>query len=250
MNFKMFFGGISCFFVGVVRFYSDIKLVKYAVIPFVLMAGCLCLLFALAVGMASRMGHVIEEWVSSLPNWISWAASVVSAAAVGGAAILSFVAAVLIMLVFYETFAGPFFDSLIRHYEKKYYRIDFEDVPFKRSLRFLWESCCYSFNTLLISFFFLIIAFLVPFAGPCLLGIVAGYRLGVTYMLPSGFLKNLSLREQIALLAGKKSGVYGFGMTVYILFLLPPFISIFLLPGIILGGTELLHLIEDHSQES
>ena len=87
----------------------------------------------------------------------------------------------------------------------------------------------------------------MPVAGPCLLGIVAGYRLGVTYMLPTGFLKNKTVEEQLALLAGKKSMVSGFGITVYLLFLLPPFISIFLLPGILLGGTELLHLMEDDS---
>ena len=95
-----------------------------------------------------------------------------------------------------------------------------------------------------------LIALIVPVAGPCLLGIVAGYRLGVTYMLPAGFLKNRTVQEQLALLAGKKSMVSGFGITVYLLFLLPPFISIFLLPGIILGGTELLHQIEDNCPES
>lgn len=248
MNVKMFIRGIRCFFTGLCRFYSDISLMKYAVVPFILMSGCMLLLLTLVVGWASRLGGKIEAWISSLPAWISWAAEAVSAATVGGAAILSLVAAVLVILVFYETFAGPFFDSLIRHYEKKYYGIELEDVPFKKSLCFLWESLCYSINTLLISLFFLPVAFFVPFAGPCLLLVVIGYRLGVTYMLPSGFLKNRGVREQVALLAGKKSCVYGFGMTVYVLFLLPPFVSIFLLPGIILGGTELLRLVEDNSQ--
>ena len=244
----MFIRGIRCFFTGLCRFYSDVSLMKYAVIPFVLMSVCMLGLLTLVVGWASRLGREIEAWISALPAWISWAAQAVSAAAVGGAAIFSLVAAVLVILVFYETFAGPFFDSLIRHYGKKYYGIEFEYVPFKRSLCFLWESLCYSLYTLLISLFLLLVAFFVPFAGPCLLLVVTGYRLGVTYLLPSGFLKNLSVREQIVLLAGKKFCVYGFGMTVYILFLLPPFVSIFLLPGIILGGTELLLLVEDKSR--
>lgn len=250
MYFNMFVKGIRCFFVGISRFYSDTGLIKYAAIPFVLMSGFLFLLCVLSVGLASRLGNAAEEWISSLPRWINWAAQVVSAAAVGGAAILSLVGAVLIMLVFYETFAGPFFDSLICHYEKKYYGVDFEKLPLKRTVRFLVESLCYSINTLLISSLLFLIALIVPVAGPCLLGIVAGYRLGVTYMLPAGFLKNRTVQEQLALLAGKKSMVSGFGITVYLLFLLPPFISIFLLPGIILGGTELLHQIEDNCPES
>ena len=143
-------------------------------------------------------------------------------------------------------FAGPFFDSLIRCYEKKYHGIDLKEVPFKRSLRFLRDSFCYSINTLLISGAVLIVSFLIPLVGPCLVGAVAGYRLGVTYMLPTGFLKNRTVREQLELLAGKKSAVFGFGITVYLLFLLPPFVSIFLLPGMILGGTEVMHLVEEN----
>lgn len=250
MNVKMFIRGIRCFFTGLCRFYSDISLMKYAVVPFILMSGCMLLLLTLVVGWASRLGGKIEAWISSLPAWISWAGKALSAAAVGGTVIISLVAAVVTILVFYETFAGPFFDSLICRYEKKYYDLDFAGVPLKRTFRFLWESLCYSINTLLISSFFLLVAFIVPVAGPCLLGIVAGYRLGVTYMLPAGFLRNRTVQEQLALLAGKKSMVSGFGITVYLLFLLPPFVSIFLLPGIILGGTELLHLIEDNSPQN
>ena len=250
MSIEMFVKGIRCFFTGLCRFYSDTSLIKYAVIPFALMSGVLFLLLTFVVGLACRLSKGIENWLSSFPAWISWAGKALSAAAVGGTVIISLVAAVVTILVFYETFAGPFFDSLICRYEKKYYDLDFAGVPLKRTFRFLWESLCYSINTLLISSFFLLVAFIVPVAGPCLLGIVAGYRLGVTYMLPSGFLRNKGVREQVAQLAGKKSVVFGFGTTVYLLFLLPPFVSIFLLPGIILGGTELLHLIEDNSPQN
>ena len=249
MNFKLFARGVRCFFVGIIRFYSNISLIKYALIPLVLMLACMFLLFAFVVGMISRLGGLVETWISSLPSWINWAAPFFSAVTVAGFSVISLLAAVLIILTFYETFAGPFFDSLIRHYEKKYYGVDLKDVPFRRTLRFLGESFCYSLSTLLISSFFLLMAFFVPFAGPCLLGIVAGYRLGVTYMLPAGFLKNKTVKEQLALLSGKKSVVSGFGITVYLLFLLPPFVSVFLLPGIILGGCELLHLIEEDSPQ-
>ena len=246
MNLKMFADGVCCFFVGLRRFYSDRSLMKYCIIPFLLMSGGMFLLFAFAVGMAFRLVKAVESWMSSLPEWINWASRVVSVVAVSGAAVAAFVAAVLILLVFYEMFAGPFFDSLIRCYEKKYHGIDLKEVPFKRSLRFLRDSFCYSINTLLISGAVLIVSFLIPLVGPCLVGAVAGYRLGVTYMLPTGFLKNRTVREQLELLAGKKSAVFGFGITVYLLFLLPPFVSIFLLPGMILGGTEVMHLVEEN----
>ena len=246
MNLKMFADGVCCFFVGLRRFYSDRSLMKYCIIPFLLMSGGMFLLFVFAVGMAFRLAKTVESWISSLPEWISWASRAVSVVAVSGAAVAAFVAAVLILLVFYETFAGPFFDSLIRCYEKKYHGVDLKEVSFKRSFLFFRESCRYNVHTLLLSGVLLIAACLIPVAGHCLVAAVAGYRLGVAYILPTGFQKDKSVREQLELLAGKKSAVFGFGITVYLLFLLPPFVSIFLLPGMILGGTEVIHLVEEN----
>ena len=243
MNLKMFADGVCCFFIGLRRFYSDRSLMKYGIVPFLLMSGCMFGLFALAVGMVFRLMKIMENWMSFLPDWVNLMFQTVTAVGVAAAA---FVAAVLMILVFYETFAGPFFDSLIRCYEKKYHGIDLKEVSFKRSFLFFLESCRYSINTLLISFILFAVSFLIPLLGPCLVGGIAGYRLGVTYILPTGFLKNKTVREQQKLFARKKSLVSGFGITVYLLFLLPPFVSIFLLPGMILGGTEVLHLIEEN----
>ena len=247
MSLQMFQKGLNCFFTGLTRFYSDRSLMKYAVFPFILMFGTTLLFLILAVILASYQTAKLEQWLSALPSGLSWAAPVLSAGAIIAVAIITVIISILAASTLYEAFAGPFFDSLIKNYEKKYYGITLPDIPLKKSLLFLLQSVFYSINTLLLSLFLLLPSLLIPFVGPLLLCLIIGYRIGVTYMIPSGFLHNKSVKEQLVSARGKKAYILGFGITVYLLFLLPV-ISLLLLPGVVLGGTELLHRLNDEEK--
>ena len=239
----MFQKGLNCFFTGLTRFYSDRSLMKYAVFPFILMFGSTLLFLILAVILASYQAAKLEQWLSALPSGFSWAAPVLSAGAIIAAAVITVTISILAASTLYEAFAGPFFDSLIKNYEKKYYGVILPDIPLKRSLFFLLQSIFYSINTLLLSLVLLLPSLFIPFLGPLFLCVIIGYRIGVTYMIPSGFLHNRSVKEQLVSARGKKACILGFGITVYLLFLLP-MISLLLLPGVVLGGTELLHCLD------
>lgn len=240
----MFTKGLNCFFTGLTRFYSDRSLIKYAVFPLLLMLGSTLLFLILAVMLTSYQTAKLEQWISALPSFISWAAPVLSAGAIIAAAVITFVIAILAATTVYEAFSGPFFDTLIKNYERKYHNLVLPDIPLKRGLCFLLQALLYNINTLLLSLILLLPSLLIPFLGPLVLCLIAGYRVGITYMLPSGFLHNRSIKEQLVSAQGKKACVLGFGITVYLLFLLP-FLSLLLLPGVILGGTELFHCLND-----
>jgi hypothetical protein len=75
-----------------------------------------------------------------------------------------------------------------------------------------------------------------------------GYRLGVTFCITQGLLHNQPVREQLALYKKKRAAVLGFGVMIYLLFLLQ-LAPIFLLPGVILGGSEVRQFISNSAQE-
>ena len=115
-------------------------------------------------------------------------------------------------------------------------------------LRLQIGSIRYSINTLLLSLVLCIPAILLPFAGTLLMTLIMGYRIGVTFCIPQGLLQNLPIREQLAQYQGKRAVILGFGVMIYLHFLLP-LAPLFLLPGVILGGSEVRQFISSPAQE-
>ena len=159
MDIRLFFKGIGCFVTGLTRFYSDRTLLKYALFPFILMLVTHFIFLVSTVLMTAAVTAKLENWLSRLPVWISKTLSFVSilGSFMAGAAVI--LVSLLTFSTFFELFAGPFFDCLIKKYEKKYHGTDTDDVPLRRTLRFWLESACYAVNTLLI----LLILFLPAF---------------------------------------------------------------------------------------
>ena len=115
-------------------------------------------------------------------------------------------------------------------------------------LRLQIGSIRYSINTLLLSLVLCIPAVLLPFAGTLLMTLIMGYRIGITFCIPQGLLQNQTVREQLAQYKGKRAAVLGFGIIIYLHFLLP-LAPLFLLPGVILGGSEIRQFISHSAQE-
>lgn len=244
-----FLKGIECFFTGVTRFYGDKSLLKYAASPFLLMLGAYFIYLTSAVLLSSFIAAKLEACLSNLPSYLSWAAKILSGGAAISVFILAVILAVLAVSSLYEIFAGPFFDSLIVRYEKKYHNLEHPKISFPRMLRLQTGSVIYSINTLLLSLILCIPAILLPFAGTLLMTLIMGHRLGVTFCIPQGLLHNQPVREQLAQYRGKRAVVLGFGVMIYLHFLLP-LAPLFLLPGVILGGSEVRRFILNSFTES
>ena len=243
-----FLKGIECFFTGVSRFYSDKSLLKYAAIPFLLMLGAYFIYLISAVLLAGFIASKTEAYLADLPSYLSWAAKILSGGAAVSVLLLAFVLATLAVSSLYEIFAGPFFDSLIVCYEKKYLNLEHPQISFLRMLRLQIGSIRYSINTLLLSLILCLPAALLPFAGTVLMTLIMGYRIGATFCIPQGLLQNQTVREQLAQYKGKRAAVLGFGIIIYLHFLLP-LAPLFLLPGVILGGSEIRQFISHSAQE-
>ena len=67
-----------------------------------------------------------------------------------------------------------------------------------------------------------------------------GYCVGIAYMLTPANTRGLALADMRARVSGRRSVVLGFGLTAYLLLLIP-FATLFLLPGIVLGGADLVN---------
>ena len=67
------------------------------------------------------------------------------------------------------------------------------------------------------------------------MGVVVGYRTALTCLFSSGFNRMLGVREIQALAGRRRVLVLGFGVTAYLLLMIP-LISVFLIPGFVVSG--------------
>ena len=235
--------GFCALFSGCEIFFRDRSLWKYALLPMCLMTAAYALAVGLVVYLSALLAVRLEAWIAALPRWISWIAGFAAGSTVVIAFLLALVIAVFTMSAVYEIFGGPFFDRLILNYEKKYRGTDLAEPDWKNTLLFLRESVCHSITTFLGMIFWILTGLLLPLAGPVLLFLFMSYRLGVTCVMPTGFLRGMGLKEQRTLLSRNRMRLLGFGSAAYLVQLIP-LAPVLLLPGLILGGAELLHGIE------
>ena len=90
----------------------------------------------------------------------------------------------------------------------------------------------------MIALLFLPLSVLLPGAGVLLMALFIGYRQALSCLFASGFNRGLTLREIRRRAGTRKMLVLGFGVTVYLLFLIP-FAAVFLIPGFAVSGTLL-----------
>jgi len=236
--------GVCTFFSGCERFFRDRSLWKYALLPMLIMTAAYALAVGIVVYLSTLLAARLEAWITALPRWINWIAGFAAGSTVIIAFLLALVIAVFTMSAVYEIFGGPFFDRLILHYEKKHNGIDLVEPDWKHTLLFLRESVCYSVTTFLWMIFWILTGLVLPLAGPVMLFLFMSYRLGVACVMPTGFLYGLGLKKQRTLFSRHRMRLLGFGSAAYLVQLIP-LAPVLLLPGLILGGAELLHGIAE-----
>ena len=100
---------------GIEIFFRTPEFWKYAVFPSLIMLAVywLSLLF-IWYGSGAAVQY-LENWILSLPSWISWSAAIIGFMTKILILILSIVLMLFTVSSVYELFAGPFFDRLIKH---------------------------------------------------------------------------------------------------------------------------------------
>jgi len=230
--------GSGYVFSGCRAFYGDRRAWKYAVLPLAVMTGVYVLLFRVILHFSRRGAEALNQELAGLPAQLQWLTSFVS----GLSSFLGLLFALLVMgttvSTLYEMFGGFFFDPLIEYHRRKRYGLPPCGQSLRRGLKYCLDSLLFGIRTSLLFLFLFVLSLFFPVAGQLVLAGVMGYCAGIAYMLTPANLSGLTLADMRARIGGRRSVVLGFGLTAYLLLLIP-FATLFLLPGLVLGGADL-----------
>ena len=137
-----------------------------------------------------------------------------------------------------ELIAGFFFDALADHYEKKTFGTTAVPFSWKGTLLFTAAAIRFALGTLVILMVLFPVNLFLPFIGQILTAFIMGYCLGISSMMSSAGRNGIPLAELREAARRRRLLVTGFGVTAYLLLLIP-FVTLFLLPALVLGGAEM-----------
>lgn len=225
---------------GCRSFYKDRKAWRYAIVPIVIMAVLYALFFGIVLYFTGIWADHINEWLSGLPAWLSW----ITSAICGLSYVLSFAIAVLVLgttiCSFYEMFGGFFFDSLVEYYEQKKYGIVPGNHSVMDNVKICVDSILFGIRTSALFIFLLLLGLFFPIIGQILLIVFMGYYMGITYLICSANNSGVSIPKIQSIVKKRIATILGFGVTAYVLLLIP-FATIIILPGLVLGGSDLFN---------
>ena len=232
--------GVAYISKGWCAFYGDKRLWRFAIIPFFFMLS----FYALAVwGFYSASCLATEKLtvaIERLPDWLSWMTTVLN----GSLAILSFIFFIFFLSTtigtLYEFFGGLFFDSLTEYYEKNHFGITPRPLTFYENLSYALTTLIWGIRVFFIFCFIFVFSLFFPVIGQIILVGVMGYCFGITYIICSAHNNFISLKKLKLICSQRPALIIGFGSIAYLLLSIP-IAAIFLLPALILGGSELFN---------
>ena len=229
-------------FKGIQYFLNHRELWKYSVIPVVLLIIIYALLLVAGFFIAGSLNEIIQEWCRSVfPAWLQCFYKI-------GALLICLSTLLLILLLIgitagstYEIVGGPFLDVMVEKFETNHLALP----PVKKSLSFTIFFACamgiYGVKTMLLTLLVVVLTLFFPYI-TLLLGLyILGYRFGTSYLAIAGFSRGMTLKETKNWVKSHPSLTRGYGMIIYVLLCFIPILAPVILPGIILGGTLLLH---------
>lgn len=221
-------------------FFQDRKAWKFAVIPLVIMTGVYFCFFRLILHFSGKAADCVNAMLPKLPAWLGWLSSIIT-----GLSYIAGITAALFLLgatvcTAYEMFGGLFFDSLVEYYEKKEYGRTPCRHTLRENMKTILDSLFFGIYTSIVFLLLMFMSFFFPLIGQILMIFAMGYYMGVSYMICAAYNKGIPLSEMRRAADKKRNLVLGFGITAYILLLIP-FATILLLPGLVLGGTKLFN---------
>ena len=144
----------------------------------------------------------------------------------------------------FEMLGGIAFSRLVRYYETRILGKTIVKLSIWQESRNLISCGIFSTLTLFIYLCFLIAGFFLPIIAPLLMILLIGYRYAVIYTSEAVFNSGHRLGEVPLLYRDKNGLLYGFGAVAFLIFLVP-LLPIFLIPGLVIGGTLMYHHRKD-----
>ncbi len=244
--FEAFCRGAGYVFYGIKLFYSTPRWWRYATPPLVM---AVVLYLGLAILFFGWLVPALEQWLfapdqsASPPEWLEWLYFFLRG-------VFKFTAALLGMAVVAATFAGVYemfgsliFDSLSRRCELELYRTPENYLSWSQNLRLTIECTWFGLVSGVIALPLFLLSLVLPTPALLLAAGILGYRLGISYLFPAGFNRMLEVSDLRIRAAGHKMSVLGFGVTAYLLLMIPGAALLFL-PGLAVAGIIMSH--EEH----
>jgi CysZ protein len=210
-----------------------------ALIAFVLLAGALVALGTWALDLAEWMTPFADDWSEGAAGTMRVLLALVIFGAGAALSVLAFTAVALVI-------GEPFYEKLSEKVEESYGSLpEAPDVPLWRSmLRSIRDSLVTLWYVILFSIPLLILGF-VPGIGqtvvPVLGALVSGFFLTVELTTLALERRGFARKDRFALLRAGKGYALGFGVTVFVIFLIP-LGAVVAMPAAVAGATIMVRM--------
>jgi uncharacterized protein involved in cysteine biosynthesis len=234
--------GMAYTFKGMQYFLNHRELWKYSVIPVLLLIGIYALLLTAGFYLAGNLADMVQEWCrTTFPSWLQWLTNIGSFLIYLSTLLLGILLIGITAGAAYETVGGPFLDVMLEKFETDHLQL----LPVKKSFSFTVSFALsigiYGIKNMLLTLLMVLLTLFFPYI-TLLLGLyVLGYRFGIAYLAIAGFSRGMTFKETKIWAKNHPSIIRGYGMMIYVLLCFIPILAPVILPGIILGGSLLLH---------
>lgn len=235
--FRDFFKGVSFIARGWNAFFRDKKTWRYALIPWLLMSCIYAVAVYAVFFFAGKISEMLAESFANLPSWLGSSLNFIITA--GGAVIVLLLLSTAVCFV-YELLGSLFFDALTGYYEHKKYGTLPRKMSFSENLRYAVDSLSFGIRSAMIFGVLFICSLIIPFAGQIIMFLIMGYYFGISYMISTAVNSHFTVKQLEKLCSGKTALVTGFGTAAYLLLTIP-LTTLFVLPALVLGASELFN---------
>ena len=236
---KDFFAGIRYCGNGIAEFCRHTVLWKYAIIPLAAMLLIYWLLFyfTFTLFLPQSMEAIAEFFTG---HWYEFIYNVLK--------YLIYISTTLLLISLAGFFAGNlfeilgavFFSRMVRCYETEILGKAITPPGFAGDIANMFSCILFSVGTLFLYLIFFIAGLFIPVIPHILAVFFIGKRYAVIYTSEAHFNSGGKLCSIDNAFQNRSGSLYGFGAMIFLIFLIP-FLPVFLIPGLVIGGTAMYH---------
>lgn len=231
--------GAKWAFRGIGEFYRHPRLWRFVAIPLLLVLAIYGWLFyeALTVWLPQLLSGTKNFFAGS---WFEFLYRPAEFLITAGLYLFLIVLTALFAGNIFELLGGLCFSRMVRDYETKILHCEIVKISPAGELANLISCGIFSSVTLIFSLVFFFAGFVLPVIAPLAMSLFIGYRYAVIYTSEAVFNAGHRLKDVAVLYRGHTGLLYGFGFVAFLIFLIP-LLPVFLIPGLVIGGTLLYH---------
>ncbi len=236
--------GSKIFFQGIKLFYGNCRYWHYAIIPMLIIVLLYCL------GIWTYFEYLNPWLLSFLPDlaaynaWLKILIYPLRWLTATAAFLVGFSILLLAVTTVYSIFSSPFFDCMAAKLESREFNFNYQEPRgwqfFVSTTHSVYDGAILNLITIFWTLLLLPLSMFVPIVGPILYILVVGYYFGLPFLVYSAEHRRIRRKELKHNLRGNRLKVLGFGLTAYILSLIP-LAMIPILPAAAAGGTILFN---------